>query len=191
MKKIFIVEVIQKSPICVNSGVIEDDGANMTIVKRNGIPYIPGSSLKGKVRYNFSRIVDYKEKHVEKGFCSCPVCLVFGGGGNNHSRIFFDDLFPVEKSNGNLGIRYGVAIDRFTKTSNDKSLYTREVAEDYIFTGDITLYYDDKLRHSEKADCFLYENELLLSIKIIETIGGGNSSGFGFVEIKVKEKEVI
>ncbi|NLL06126.1 MAG: hypothetical protein GX270_10170 [Clostridiaceae bacterium] len=191
MKKIFTVEAIQKSPICVNSGVIENDGVNMTIVKRNGIPYIPGSSLKGKVRYNFSRIVGDKGSHKEKAFCSCPVCLVFGGAGNNQSRIFFDDLVPDERSSGNVGIRYGVAIDRYTKTSNDKFLYTREVAEDFVFKGDISLYYDDKMCHSKKPGCFVYENELLLSIKMIEAIGGGNSSGFGFVELKVREKEVI
>src|SRR4030042_1995275 len=75
--------------------------------KRTALPYIPGSSLKGKMRclleLTYGRRETDKRDPGSPCFCgTCQICLLFGSGSSRNvfepTRLIFRDSFPTESS---------------------------------------------------------------------------------------------
>lgn len=182
--KRYNVKIEVRTPFNIASG--EDDGyIHKKTVRLNGNPYIPGSTIKGKVRSNFYKLI--LPNHVD-GICDCPACEIFGGQGYKPSRIYVDDFVLNDPANDKgqctekkspVFIRVGNAIDRYKKTAKQEALFITEVARPAVFTGNITVYFDE--------DTLKYKQDLELAIKMIDSVGNGRSRGYGRVKVYLEE----
>ena len=190
------IEVL--TPLHIGSGKpeVEIEQPEMPIlVDPNGQPYIPGSSLKGRVRAEAERIAKKKGLPVcnppnvkdmcgsTKGkiedFCIC--CKIFGTAGDISlaSKVKFRDSYPKDKVDRLLE-RTGIAIDRSTATVKKGALYTvQAVPAGTIFNFEVVgeNLTDEELRL------------LLAALKSVQdsALGGSSSRGFGKVKIDIKE----
>lgn len=167
---------------------IEIGDIDMPVLKDTaGQPYIPGSSLKGKVRSEAERIARKegmfvctppdsmcgKIKNPEE-FCIC--CRIFGTSGKIFvaSKVKFRDAYPT-KSIETMLTRTGIAIDREQGSAASGALYTVEaVPAGSAFSFEIV---GDNLTEDELG-------MLLAAMKSVEdsAIGGSTSRGFGKVK---------
>ncbi len=179
-----------------------------------GYPYIPGSSLKGKLRTIMEWTKDKIDMSKPGGIheCqerNCPVCRIFGTGADNSdkrktgpTRILVRDSFPTEKTIKKFDIlkeQKGVAaeiktevnINRITSKpiSGPRSLERIPKGAEFNFEMIYSVYdIDDK----GSVDV---ENlkDLITVLKLMEesALGGGGSRGAGRIKFKLhKEIEI-
>ena len=174
-----------------------------------GYPYIPGSSLKGKMR-SFLEWADAKVKFEtdKKGnptgkLCdcgSCDICIVFGcsaaTSAKEPTRLTVRDSFPKESSvknwEANLGekiyteVKTENAIDRLTSEANPRSM--ERVPADSVFEIEMLfdLYKNDDVQKLKK----IFEGMMLLEDS---SLGGSGSRGSGkvvFESIRISKRGV-
>ncbi|GFR35916.1 RAMP superfamily CRISPR-associated protein [Thermobrachium celere] len=181
MKKIkYNLEVEILTPLHISNGVEEGGYIDSYIVKevkgKEKIPYIPASSIKGKVRDNFYTILNtYYGKDKAENITNS----IFGSEGYNPSKIYFEDLRCED--NVKTSIRFGNAIDRYTKHTKDRALKCIEVLENGKFLGTVTVFLQD--------DLVEYKDYLEMAFKMIESLGGNKSRGLGRVKISLEKRE--
>ena len=169
----------------------------------NGLPYIPGSALKGKLRYIttglYSSLTKYKciFYYGEDKKCECIMCKMFGCKENSKGQLNFQNLNlnnynQLEKDSSNLfNNRDGILINRFMKVAKDSSLFNYETASvgGNFYTGEIDGYLDEET----------YKGQLLLlylGFNMMDTLGGFQSRGIGWIgdkkeiDIYVDKKKV-
>jgi len=160
----------------------------------NGQPYVPGSSLKGRVRAEAERIARERGMEVCKppdvrdmcgskknsvdDFCVC--CRIFGTAGNISvaSKVKFRDAYPLERVETLLE-RTGIAIDREKGTVARGALYTiQAVPAGTKFGLEIVAenLSDEELRLLKAA---------LRSVED-SALGGSSTRGFGKVKISIE-----
>lgn len=166
-----------------------------------GKPYIPGSSLKGKLR----SMLEYKYKRGEDGnpcgcgqdLNSCPVCTIFGPHRNvrhelGPTRIIVRDAFLARESLGDWQAARSEGKD-FTETKTETAIDRR--------TG---IALKGTLRHPERVNPGT-EFELIIVLRIFQGddeaqivrlvkegidllnkdyLGGSGTRGYGWVEVK-------
>jgi len=200
---------IKKTLICktgLHIGGSKDDieigGLDNPIIRdpMTKLPYIPGSSLKGKLR----SILEYKESKVsERGDphgCMdprCLICTVFGAHGNirretGPTRIIVRDALLSEKSKQQLieglesgslytGLKQEVSINRRTGKASQAGPRTMEfVPAGTAFILNIALRIfdgDDKHQFTKFVEDGL--NDLGK-----DYLGGSGTRGYGWVEVK-------
>ncbi|MBM7582854.1 CRISPR/Cas system CSM-associated protein Csm3 (group 7 of RAMP superfamily) [Caldicoprobacter guelmensis] len=182
--KKYNVSIEVQTPFNIASG--EADGyIHKRTVRFRGKPYIPGSTIKGKVRSNFYKLT--LPNHVD-GICDCSACNIFGGQGYKPSRVYVDDFvlndMPNDKGKSQekkefVFIRVGNAIDRYKRTAKHEALFITEAVRPAVFTGTITVYFDE--------DTLKYKQDLELAIKMIDSVGNGRSRGYGRVKVYLEE----
>lgn len=145
-KRLIIEGTIEAlTPIHIGSGrgEIGVEAIDLPILRApDDTPYIPGSSLKGKVRSEAEKIARTTGLNVctppnVESMCGtlkkseeelCIVCRIFGTAGKNISRaskVRFRDAYPeshIEK----MLVRTGIAMDRERESVHGKALYTIE-----------------------------------------------------------------
>jgi len=134
-----------KTPLHIGSQKTELDieQVDLPVIKdTQGQPYIPGSSLKGKVRSEAERIARKEGKAVctppnTRNMCGtlkssieslCICCRIFGTAGDNisvASKTRFRDAYPKQPVSG-TNIRAGIAMDRSTGSVAKRALYSIE-----------------------------------------------------------------
>jgi len=203
--------------ICVNAKLVCKTGLHIggteagmgigsaegpVIKDARGVPYIPGSSLKGKMR----SMLEYKYKRGEDGSpCGCgrdlnicPVCTIFGPhkskGGHElgPTRIIVRDAFLSEKSLKDweaarsegkdfTETKTETMIDRNTGMAYGKSLHRQErVNAGTEFQLSVTLRIFDG--DSEARITELVKEGIDLINK--DYLGGSGTRGYGWVEVK-------
>ncbi|MBC7130572.1 CRISPR-associated RAMP protein [Candidatus Bathyarchaeota archaeon] len=196
-KRLILTGTIEAvTPLHIGSGKSEFDigGTDLTVLMTpDNIPYIPGSSLKGRVRSEAERIARQKNMPIcyppkTDSMCGsiknsidelCICCRIFGTAGNVSvaSKVKFRDAYPLGKVETLLE-RTGIAIDRETGTVAKGALYTiQAVPAGTKFSLEIV---------AEN----LTEEELRLlkaALKSVEdsALGGASSRGFGKVKIDI------
>lgn len=153
------------------------------------LPYIPGSSLKGKIRCLLE--ITYGKMTQDGGPCDCgkcQICLLFGSGSSKTtsepSRLIFRDSLLTEQSakmieKVGLENKPGVSIDRKTGTARPGALFPMErVPEGSEFDFQVScrvFEYDDKdaIRKWLAMGLYLLEND---------TLGGSGTRGSGYIE---------
>lgn len=203
-------ELVTGTRVGGNSDIIEIGGNDSPIV-RNPLTkelYIPGSSLKGKMRMFIEWFEGKISENGKVHSCSdknCPVCRVFGRWAGDSgkamaggTRISVKDAFLTEESRKQLiELRDRIGVDTEWKYENNINRLTSEATprnSERIPAGikfDFTMSYkvfdfDD----DGKTDEDLFENIVIKGLKILslEGIGGGVSRGNGqikFIELDV------
>lgn len=168
----------------VDSAVIKDPVSNL--------PYIPGSSLKGKIRC----LLETESKNF-KGENDPFLNICFGSKITNDknqspTRLIFRDLFLNEvdankfrSGNINTEFKTEIVIDRQKGTAKDGGLRTIErVPPSLTFEGEILIRFLDG--EEEKI-----KNVLVEGIKLLNNdyLGGSGSRGYGAIEMKIEEKK--
>ncbi len=185
------------TPLHIGSGKpeVEIGGVEMPVLTDpNGQPYIPGSSLKGRVRAEAERIARKEGLPVctppeVKNMCGslkgrvedfCICCKIFGTAGNISlaSKVKFRDAYPTEKLETLLE-RTGIAIDREKGTVSKGALYTiQAVPAGTKFSLEVVAenLADDELKL------------LLAAFKSVEdsALGGSSTRGFGKVKFNIE-----
>ena len=196
-------KIVVKTGLHIGAGneKVEIGGMDNPII-RNPLthePYIPGSSLKGKMR----SIMEWKTGKLEKtggkvcscGMADCEICRVFGSANNSDSandrgptRLIVRDavltnewkekfksgLPLVEEKNEN-------SLNRITAEANPRPIervvpgveFDFEISYRVIDTGD-----------GGKMDRDYFESVVKQSLKILQSdyLGGGGSRGNGQIE---------
>lgn len=198
-KRLILTGTIEAvTPLHIGSGKpqVEIGEVDMPVLTDpNGQPYIPGSSLKGRVRAEAERIA--REKGIEvcsppdvKNMCGslksnvddfCICCKIFGTAGNISvaSKVKFRDAYPTERLETLLE-RTGIAIDREKGTVSRGALYTIQAAPagtKFAFEVVAENLADDELRL------------LLAALKSVEdsALGGSSTRGFGKVKFNIEK----
>lgn len=141
-------------------------------------PYIPASTIKGRVRANFSMLL--KTFYKNKKDAEYIVTKWFGEGGNKPGKLYFDDL----KMEGNdleksymYDVRNGITVDRYRRCVRDRALYNIQTAGaggNEHFQGQISGY----VLEEDYEEFMPY---LFTAVKMIKTIGGSQSRGIGWL----------
>jgi CRISPR-associated protein Csm3 len=182
-------DLVLKSGLHIGTGEKGHYGEPLTVMKSlaTQMPFIPGSSIKGKMRFlleiSFCKLPDGKP--CQCGTCS--ICLLFGSGSSSTtfepSRLIFRDSLL----NGNsinllekidLEKKAGVRIDRATGKAADKALYALErIPEGMTFNLEMSA------RVFEGDDEDALKNWLAMGLYLLEqdALGGGGTRGSGHI----------
>lgn len=185
---------------------IEIGGIDNTIIRNpvDDFPYIPGSSIKGKIR----TLLEYKNGKVSEDgkphSCddsNCPICLIFGPGKTENEKIgptraIFRDAFLTEESKKKLmelrqkkGLIYVEektenTIDRIKGTAKNPRTIER-VPQGTEFNFEI-IYRVFEANNDEGNFNYLLEGLKLLQK---DALGGSGSRGYGKVSIFINCKD--
>ncbi len=187
-----------------NNDIIEIGGNDSPVI-RNPLTkelYIPGSSIKGKMRM----LIEWLEGKIDPkgnvhgcGEGGCPVCRVFGRGAKDSeqaksgpTRISVKDAYLTEDSKEELeslknrtGLdtewKYENNINRLTSAATPRN--SERIPAGTEFKFNITYKVID-MNDSGNLDEELFEKVVLKALKglLIEGIGGGVSRGNGQIE---------
>lgn len=200
-----IIKLLTGLHIGAGNEVIEIGGLDQPIIKHpiSHAPYIPGSSLKGKMR---SSLELYLGRYGENGGpCQCgnpdcPVCTLFGIGGSKRekeseikgpTRIAVRDAYMTNKfkedfNNGELPMetKYENIINRISGTAEHPRPLER-VPADVEFNLNISLKEFD----IDKDKNFM--NTVLACLYLVERdgLGGNISRGCGQIKFEIKDIE--
>lgn len=185
-------------------------GAPDSIVIRNpisGKPYIPGSTLKGKLR----SLIEIKEGLINKNSTakikygpsedeSKIAAQLFGmakKGDPRPSRVIFRDLELLDDADKfkNTDMPYTetkteVTIDRITSAANPRTI--ERVPAGAEFPLEVIINVFDGEANGVKDDAQLYVNTILSGLMLLEDdyLGGKGSRGSGRVKITVDSIKV-
>lgn len=177
---------------------IEIGGMDNPIIKNplDNYPYIPGSSLKGKMR----SLLEWKDDKSRDGnpcaCAACDICKIFGtSGARKHAqgptRIIVRDAHLTEKSRERLnvmrqekGLIYAEAkhensIDRLKGTAKNPRP-TERVPAGIDFDFEIVL----RVFEGDRADDLLERVREALGLVEMDALGGSGSRGYGKVEFR-------
>jgi len=189
-------------------------GGNDNPVMRHPVtkqPYIPGSSLKGKMRSLLELhlplgldkicIADSKKLHVhtnEKTEKNCPICNIFGSTSKEEigpTRIIVRDCYvktmPENAPISGTEVKYENTIIR-TSGKADKPRPIERVVPDTVFTLDIILRrfdIDKALEETCEHELVDYVKEALKLVEI-DGLGGSISRGCGKVAIEYETEDL-
>lgn len=172
---------------------MEIGGMDNPIIRNpaTGEPYIPGSSLKGKMRALYEmRTCSYSEN----GNCcncdklDCPTCTVFGSANKEIDRgptrlivrdAFLNDEYREKYLNGDKIVeeKNENSVSRITGTANNPREVER-VLPGVIFDFEFTY------RMYSSEDEKLFSSVVIKAMKLLQDdyLGGGGSRGSGKIE---------
>ena len=190
MKINYIVELLLPA-MTASLGTIGKD-TDITIKRDSeGFPFFSAKHIKGILR---ARITEFKEKleQLESKTLSYIstsdfINKYFGEKGNylkknNFNQIRFSNLKLIldNEDNIQIGMRYGIRINRKTKTTLPQSLFSYEfLIANNKFEG--TLEFNDDICQNKKELRFI-----LACLFHLDRIGGMKSRGIGKVNVKIK-----
>ncbi len=178
---------------------------------RDGVPYVPGSQIKGVLRHaceRFSAALELESIDPHATGTEQPRRLVahfrpLGSSGLIVDRLFgsrfqgdclfVDNAMPVDVAEGRgslaaTEVRTRTAMDRVTRTVKERHLFSTEMAD-----GQLQLAGRIRARHpagvlTVEEDGFPYEYALLVAgLLSIDQLGGDKSCGLGQCAIDVRE----
>jgi CRISPR-associated protein Csm3 len=176
-------------------------------------PYIPGSSIKGKMRalleWKEGKVQEYKGDPCRCGKPDCHICRIFGSGNSG------DQVKAMTRGPSRLIIRDAMLTDEYEKKFNDEKPIIEEKTENNInritakatprqmervvpgVTFDFELVYriidiDD----GGKKDEELFNTVVIEGLRLLQNdyLGGGGSRGNGrieFVDLKDENNNEI
>ncbi len=163
---------------------------NAVIKTSKGEPYIPGSSLKGKLRNMLARAAGSKDvandiKLETEDTDIKYIAKLFGTPQNekqnsgSEALLKIQDCFIVE--NTGVEVKMENSIQRLTGEANPRPLERAVIGSSFSLNMTLDVY-DENIIES----CF---GELALAIKLLELdhLGGGGSRGNGKVKFEIKE----
>lgn len=186
-------------------------GADSEVVKNplTGEPYIPGSSLKGKMRSQLERVYGMRNRYGKDEFSkpcgcgekTCPVCTLFGAHMNTKAasaptRIIVRDCeftedsraviqnMPVERG-GYLELKAENLIQR-DKGTAEAPRFMERVPAGLGFKIEILL----QVFEGDREEQLKGEIEKALGLVEESYLGGSGSRGYGQVKFEGEWKEI-
>jgi len=184
-------------PFNVGSGALGGALADKPLTRdARGLPMIPASSLKGRLRHEIERMLPilYPDERTPcaspqaETMCQgdqepCLVCQLFGSPWYP-GKLVFSDLtlvepkFLVEGEPPAGDLRYGVGLSRHRRVAEDQLLYTTEV-----FLPGVPVTLEGAITGDWDKD----ELALLQSgLKSLFAVGGGKTQGLGWFEMSIE-----
>lgn len=161
-----------------------------------GLPVVPGSSLKGRLRHTCKQLAEAVGQKTCEGpraeaMCPngpvpgelCPVCRLFGSAGHP-APLAFSDLPLVEPEFLTRGtppptsLRYGVGISRQRGVAADQLLYDTEV----FLPGGVITFRGQISGQAEEEHLGL----LVAGLENLVALGGSKSAGLGWCDLEFK-----
>jgi CRISPR-associated protein Csm3 len=149
------------------------------------VPYIPGSSLKGKLRSLLARHYGYRELKDDKG----AVLDLFGTGnsGKRHSpkvpsRLIVRDTYLKDVTHFDLEDKAENTIDRLTGNANPRHL--ERVVKGATFGIDLILDIYSHKNGNDNQDELLEAIDLGFQLLKRDYLGGGGTRGSGKVDVQ-------
>jgi CRISPR-associated protein Csm3 len=207
------IEVITGLHIGGSTNIIEIGGKDNPVIKHplTKEPYIPGSSLKGKMRSLMEwrkGLVESTDKHSRNygqvHICNkpdCPVCVIFGSTAEKReagpTRLIVRDaklssryVKEQKKRNPSWEIidtteeKYENTINRITARANPRNF--ERVIAGVQFDFEMIYRIFDFTQEQDEA----FFNEVIEILKVLEndTLGGAGSRGCGQVKFKIYNK---
>ncbi len=200
-----VADLRLKSGLHIGTGEKVGRGEPLPVMlsRRTGQPFIPGSSIKGKMRHLLELSYGRKETNPEdKGspcWCGkCQICILFGSGSMSKtfepSRLIFRDCSLnitseelLEKID--LEEKPGVRIDRNTGKAASGALFPiNRIPEGIEFNFEIST----RIFENDNPDSLGQWLAMGLLLMEQDALGGGGTRGSGHIEftnIKFNEKE--
>jgi len=193
------VEILTGLHIGAGNDAVQIGGVDSSVIKDpiSSLPYIPGSSLKGKIRCLLETEGNYNEtddtinsyfgptseylktkKKDDKNYEQKPTRLLF-----RDLKLSEDDEKKFKNGDINTEFKTEIVIDRRKGTAKDGGLRTIErVPPSVKFVGEILVRYekDEELQNILKV---LEEGIELLNN---DYLGGSGSRGYGAVKVNLK-----
>ena len=180
-------------------------GGNDNPVVRNPLTselYIPGSSIKGKMRSLTEWIENRISRDGKVHSCQesdCPICRVFGRSAEDSkmakagpTRISIKDAYLTEKSRADLEkLKNRTGLDTEWKSENNINRITSEATPRNVERVPAGIEFDFKITYQVldmgdggKLDEELFDDVVLRGLKavLLTGIGGGTSRGNGQIE---------
>ncbi|OJF75915.1 MAG: type III-A CRISPR-associated RAMP protein Csm3 [Treponema sp. CETP13] len=207
------IKVVTGLHIGADNNKIEIGGMDNPIIRNplNNEPYIPGSSIKGKMRslleWDLGLVENSKGKPCSCGREDCPVCRVFGCGNAKTSqdnaqkrgptRLIVRDAMLSKKDsdcfkNGDSLVeeKSENTIDRITAAAMPRPI--ERVVPGVCFDFEIVYRVIDIDGDNGKTDIVFFNNTVLKGLKLLQNdyLGGGGSRGSGRIEfINLKDQD--
>jgi len=201
------IEVKTGLHIGAGKDTVEIGGMDQPVIKNpaTGEPYIPGSSLKGKIRsileWRIPGKLDSQGKvHGSKGAecknASCPICRIFGSSEDVEdrlpTRLIVRDCYLSkesrdafkEKGKPLLETKYENTINRVMGRAENPRPLERVVPGTKFDFNIIYKVFDDK----DEVN-FRYVLEALYRLQEQDYLGGCGSRGSGQIAIRIRENE--
>ncbi len=176
----------------------------------DGVPFVPGSQIKGVLRYQCERlavvlglevvnphaVIEDDKNHLVRFFKplrQSPLIVdrLFGSRYQGEC-LYVTNAGPVlPKDTTNTSIQTRTAMDRLTGTVMEQHLFTTEFSE-----RNVRLQGSIRARHpagvlTQDGDEFPYEYALLFSTLLaLDSLGGDKSAGMGRCKIKINEESL-
>ncbi len=164
----------------------ESKGADLDalVVKdKNGLPFIPGKTIKGLIKDGMQTVLDYQPGLIHEN----DIHTIFGEKGKNNGVCFFSSAtLPTEISDylsSDAGFAYqkhlynkhsSTAIKPETGVADEHSLRSIEVTIPLELEGEII---DVPENYSEKLE---------LAMKMVKNLGVGRNKGLGRCKFEMK-----
>jgi CRISPR-associated protein Csm3 len=169
----------------VDLNVIKDDRGN---------PYIPGSSLKGKLRSMLAKIVGsidpYNDYKISQN-SSIDITGIFGYSGSGKekgdvTRLQVRDAHLATTAKIDTEIKWENTIDRLKGTAKDPRQLERVPPNTRFNVCFVYDYYDDAINGNKGSHRNVYEHLRCLSVAMRllqdDYLGGSGSRGYGVIE---------
>lgn len=185
-----VMEVKSGLSIIGNKDNIGPGGVDGAVIKNplNNEPYIPGTSLKGKMRSKLEESIGKVDGNpCGCGKKDCMICTLFGAHKNVRSecgaaRILFRDMKLVDKYktlDNIIETKVETMIDRKTKVAANGSLRNRErVAEGVEFNYEIVV----QIYEGDDEKKIIDTLNKGLDLVEMTGLGGKTSGGYGQVD---------
>ena len=178
-------EIIVKTGIHIGGmkETFQIGGSDSPVIKtKNGIPYIPGSSLKGKLRALLEKDAG-KDKICDCGRYDCDICILFGCHLPKNSKrsgvlIFRDGYTKVDDPKKLLETKAENVIDR-TKGTAEHPRFMERVVPDTKF--EIEIVYNEFKGDNTKELLGTLKSGFELLQK--DYLGGSGTRGYGKVDV--------
>ena len=181
----------------------------------DGFIYIPGSSIKGKVRYYCKQLLQQPQFNTSVEICetlnnpevcksdnSCLICKLFGSNYTEGALHFYDAQLKEEfrsvwekenlKKNPidmkyQTNLRTNNKINRYTRTTEKGHLFTTEYGEKgFVFDGKIIGYFDMVICEDSVHKTPLELFLLMSGLRLVNNIGGQKSRGMGNCQVDIR-----
>lgn len=207
-KVTFDLELMTGLHIGGSSDTFDIGGADSTVIKNplTHEPYIPGSSIKGKLRSLLTQKYgkfDEKEKDIvfeddEEGkkMRNLFEPVDYGDDSIQVSKAIFRDALLTDESRANLEKHLGSGVYTEIKAENKISLlqgkaeslrFIERVPAGAVFGGEILLQVFDEDKDEDKEEDFKAKLKEAINMLELNYLGAGGTRGYGKVKVDIKE----
>jgi len=186
-----------ESDFLIGTGTGSISSDDQTVTDNNGNLIIPGSTIKGLLRWEAAALCDYLGIYTCDGrmgeeyhLCGihddklCPLCAIFGSV-RHQSAFHFSSAEPTGESK--LSRRAFNAINPETGAVKDTGLFFYDMARGGSFNGSIEQFYslpEPILKDGNGIQ--LLETLLKTSLGMVRAIGRGKSRGHGACKFEIE-----